>query len=63
MQFPKYGKVSSHSKGKIWENTNIAKQCVSQIFWEKQKSIQFPKYEKSEFTLYGKSKRKHRDFP
>ena len=56
-------KVNSHSEGKIWENTNILKQWVSQIFWEKQKSTQFPKYEKSELTQCGKSKRKDRDFP
>ena len=43
------GKVNSHSKGKIWENTNISKLRVSQIFCMKQKSMHFPKHGKSGF--------------
>ena len=41
------GKVNSHNTGKVWEKNKHSK--VSQIFWVKQKSIQFPKYGKSEF--------------
>ena len=33
------GKVNSHSKGKIWENTNISKLSVSEIFRLMQKSM------------------------
>ena len=56
------GKVNSHSKEKIWENTNISKLRVSGIFCLKQKSMQFPKYRKSGLLLYGKSMRKHKHF-
>ena len=56
------GKVNSHSKGKIWENTNISKLRVSGIFCLKQKSMQFPKYGKSGLPLYGKSMGKHKHF-
>ena len=42
-------KLDFHYTGKIWENTNIPKCWVSQIFWVKQKSIEFPKYGISEF--------------
>ena len=41
-------KVNSHSKEKIWENTNISKLSVSEIFRLKQKSMQFPEHGKSE---------------
>ena len=43
------GKVDLHSMKKAWENTNISNLWVSEIFWVKQKPIQFPKYGKSEF--------------
>ena len=33
------GKVNWHSKGKIWENTNILKLHVFKIIWMKQKSM------------------------
>ena len=56
------GKVNSHSKEKIWENTNISKLRVSGIFCLKQKSMQFPKYRKSGLPLYGKSMGKHKHF-
>ena len=56
------GKVNSHSKGKIWENTNISKLSVSEIFRLMQKSMQFPKHGKSGFPLYGKSMEKHKHF-
>ena len=49
------GKVNSHSKEKIWENTNISKLSVSEIFRLKQKSMQFPKHGKIGFPLYAKS--------
>ena len=42
-------KVDFHSTGKVWDNTNIPKLWVSQIFWAKLKSIQFPKHGKSGF--------------
>ena len=51
----KMGKVNSHSKGKIRENTNISNLRVSGIFCLKQKSMQFPKYGKSGLPLYRKS--------
>ena len=44
------GKVNSHNMRKVLQNTNIPNLWISQIFWVKQKSIQFPKYGKSEFT-------------
>ena len=55
------GKVNSHSKEKIWENTNISKLRVSEIFRLMQKSMQFSKHGKIGFPLYGKSmgKNKH----
>ena len=56
------GKVNSHSKGKIWENTNISKWRISGIIYLKQKSMQFPKYGKSGLPLYGKSMGKHKHF-
>ena len=56
------GKVNSHSKEKIWENTNISKLSVSEIFRLMQKSMQFPKHGKSGFPLYGKSMEKHKHF-
>ena len=43
------GKVDFHSTKKVWENTNIPKLRVSQIFRVKQKSIQFAKHGKSGF--------------
>ena len=43
------GNMNSHDTRKVWEKTNIPKLWFSQIFWVKQKSIQFPKYGKSEF--------------
>ena len=55
-------KVNSHSKGKIWENTNISKLRVSGIFCLKQKSMQFLTHGKSGFPLYGKSMEKHKHF-
>ena len=42
------GNMNSHDTRKVWEKTNIPKLWFSQIFWVKQKSIQFPKYGKSE---------------
>ena len=42
-------KVNSHSKEKIWENTNISKLRVSGIFYLKQKSTQFPTHGKCGF--------------
>ena len=56
------GKVNSHSKEKIWENTNILKLSVSEIFPMIQKSMQFPKHGKSGFPLYGKIIEKHKHF-
>ena len=55
------GKVNSHNKGKVWENTNIPKLRVFQRFCAKQKSMRFPKLGMSEFPQYGKSmlKNKH----
>ena len=50
----------SHSKGKIWESTNIPELQVPYI------SMQFhafPNRRMSEFPCYGKSVRKHRQFP
>ena len=44
------GKENCHNTGKVWEKTDIRKLWFSQMFWVKQKSIQFPKYGKSEFT-------------
>ena len=55
-------KVNSHSKGKIWENTNIPKLRVSGIFYLKQKPMQFPTNWKSGFSSYGKSMGKHKHF-
>ena len=46
------GKVNSHNTGKVWEKNKHSK--VSQIFWVKQKSIQFPKHGKSESHNTGK---------
>ena len=49
-------KVDSYSMGKAWENTDISNLWV----WVKQKSRQFPKHGKSEFSQYGKGmKKKH----
>ena len=56
------GKVNSHSKEKIWENTNISKLSVSEIFRLMQKSMQFSKHRKSGFPLYGQSMEKHKHF-
>ena len=42
------GNMNSYDTWKVWEKTNIPKLWFSQIFWVKQKSIQFPKYGKSE---------------
>ena len=56
------GKVDFHSTGKVWENTKISNLWVSQKFWVKRKSIQFPKYGKSEFPQYGKNMGKHKHF-
>ena len=47
--FQNMGKMNSHNTGKVWEKTSLPKLWISQIFWVKQKSIQFPKYGKSEF--------------
>ena len=44
------GKKDFHSMGKVWKNTDISDFWVSYIYRVKQKSIQFPKYGKSEFT-------------
>ena len=57
------GKVNSHSLGNVWEKTNIRKLWVSQIFTVRQKSMQFSKHGKSEFTKNGKSMGKHINFP
>ena len=43
-------KVNSHSKEKIWENTNTSRLRVSGIFHLKQKSMQFPTNGKSGFA-------------
>ena len=56
------GKVNSHCKGKIGENTNISKLRVSGIFCLKQKSMQFPKHGNSGLPLYGKSMGKQKHF-
>ena len=56
------GKVNSHSKEKIGQNTNISKLSVSEIFRLIQKSIQFPIHGKSGFPLYGKVMEKHKHF-
>ena len=55
-------KVNSYSKEKIWENTNISKLRVSEIFYLKQKSMQIPKHGKSKFPLNGNSMGKHKHF-
>ena len=44
------GNVDFHSTGKVWKKTNIPKLWVSQIFWVKQKSIQFLKHGKRQWT-------------
>ena len=46
--FQNMGKVNSYNTRKVWEK-NIRKFWVSQMFWVKQKSIQFSEYGKSEF--------------
>ena len=51
------GEAEIHTIPKTYEK------WISIIFRVKQKSIQFPKYGKSEFTNYWKSIGKHRDFP
>ena len=56
------GKVDFHNTGKVWENTNIPRLCVSQIFWVKLKPTQFPKHGKGGCTWYGKSMGKHKHF-
>ena len=56
------GKVNWHSKGKIWENTNISKLHAFKIIWMKQKSMQFPKHGKSGFPQYRKNLGKHKHF-
>ena len=43
-------------------NTNVSKLSVSEIFCLMQKSMQFPKYGKSGFPLYGKGVEKHKHF-
>ena len=43
------GKVDFHNTGKVRQKTNIPKLRVYQIFWVKQKSIQFSKHGKSGF--------------
>ena len=48
------GKVNSHSKGKIWENTNISKLSFPEIFRLVQKSMQLPKHEKWISTILEK---------
>ena len=48
------GKVNSHSKGKIWENTNISKLSFPEIFRLMQKSMHFPKHEKWISTILEK---------
>ena len=48
------GKVDFHGTGKVWENTNIPKLWVPQIFWVTQKSIQFPNMGKVDFHCTGK---------
>ena len=55
--------VNSHVTGKVWENTNIPELRVAYIFHMKQKSIQFPNCGMSEFSCYGISMRKPRQFP
>ena len=40
------GKVNSHNTRKVYEKINIPNLLISQIFWVKQKSIQFPKHGK-----------------
>ena len=56
-------KVNSHSKGKVWEKTNISNLSVSEIFRLMQKYMQLPKHGKSGFPLYGKIMEKHMQFP
>ena len=48
------GKVNSHNTRKVYEKTNIPNLRVSQIFWVKQKSIQFPKHGKMDFHSTAK---------
>ena len=45
------GKVDFHKTRKVWESINTSSLWV----WVKQKSIQFPKLGKNEFSYYGKS--------
>ena len=56
------GKVNSHNTGKVWEKANILTLWVSQIFWVKHKSIQFPKHGKSESHNTGESMEKKQTF-
>ena len=56
------GEVDFHSTGKVREDTNISKLWVSQTFWVKQKSIQFPKHGESGFPQYRKSMGEHKHF-
>ena len=56
------GKMNSHSKGKVWENTSISNLVFFLIFYMKQKSIWFPKHGKSRFPWYEKSMGKHKHF-
>ena len=56
------GNVNSHNTGKVCEKTNIWKLWVSEIFWVKQKSMQFQKHRKSGLPKYRKSMGKHKRF-
>ena len=56
------GKVNSHNKGKIRENTNISKLRVSETFRLMQKSMHFPKNGNYGFPLYEKSMGKNKHF-
>ena len=51
-----------YSTENVWENTNIPKLCLSQIFWAKLKLIQFSIYVKSGFPQYEESMEKHKYF-
>ena len=48
--FQNIGKMNCHSKGKFWENTNVPKISLFYIFRMKQKSMQFRKHGKTEFS-------------
>ena len=56
------GKVNSHRKGKMWENTNISKLSFSGNFYLNQTSMQFPKYGKKWVAIIREKYRKTETF-